>query len=246
MERDLAAGGARRHRGGVVEVAAYGLGAVLADGAAERVAAGQRAHGPTVGHESTDERATDEARAAGDEGGGHGADSRAREIRGGDSALARDRPSRVDLVGAQVDHRRGRAGQLSDVEDEVDARRISPGTSSMRRASGLPPGWRWIAAPAGGRPPARPASSASDGTAGRARGRAARESETPGRIRDQYGEPPGSTRSRAARVRGPSSGSAVSARSRSKNITAAGLSGRRPLSRYRRSRPRASGVHASP
>ena len=43
--------------------------------------------------------------------------------------------------------------------------------------------------------------------------------------------PPGSRRSSAARVRRPRSGSAASARSRRKNITAAGLSGGLPLRR---------------
>ena len=133
------------------------------------------------------------------------------------------------LVRAQVDHRRRRAGQLAAVEHEIGpARGCPPG---RRRAAARRPRRRgWPSSGARGR-----ATAASGGTSGTRRpsvpGSGPQASgKRPAGLGSSSVTPPGRGASSARVRRGPGSGSAASAASRSKNITAAGLSGGRPLS----------------
>ena len=89
----------------------------------------------TAGSRSRMTRSGCSARAAG-RCASPGATERARDVLAADRALADDAPLARP---AQVDHRRGHAGQLAAVEHEVRARRgCVSGTSSSRRASGPP------------------------------------------------------------------------------------------------------------
>ena len=141
----------------------------------------------------------------------------------------------VALPGAQVDDGRRRARQLAAVEDEVGgARGCARARRRAARVRRRPRRSRSTAAPASAPRRAARARRATRARAGRA---------SPGRARRRAGSggagwAAAASRRRAAapraraRVRGPSSGSAASASSRSKNITAAGLSGRRRLRTY--------------
>ena len=159
--------------------------------------------------------------------------------RGGDvlashHALAHDLPLPRGLERAQVDHRRGRARQFAPVDDQV-------GPAAQRLGDvGQPPGVG-ATGEVGAGLQHRPGHALQQRAR---RARAARTSTGPrhrpaGSGRSGLGSStvtgPGSSRPRAARVRSPSSVRAASARSRSKNITADGLSSRRRLRRYSRS-----------
>ena len=70
-KNDVRAGGAVAQRAHVVEIALDRLGAEPADRLRAAFGAGERADGPALVHEPPRERAADEARSAGDEGGAH-------------------------------------------------------------------------------------------------------------------------------------------------------------------------------
>ena len=73
VEGDVGALHARDQRAQVAELPAHGLGAADADGVGGAVGAGKGADAPAVAGEPLDQAPADEARAAGDEGGWHGA-----------------------------------------------------------------------------------------------------------------------------------------------------------------------------
>ena len=135
----------------------------------------------------------------------------------------------------------GVPGQLAAVEHEVGAARGSPpgrrrAAARRARRRALARALQHRASARAGRAPA----SVGHAQAERARVRPAGQREARRGFGSSSVTPPGSSRSSSARVRGPSSGSAASASSRSKNITAAGLSGAAALERVQRARrPRA-------
>ena len=72
-KHDVGALHAGDQRAEVAELAAHGLGAADAHGVGGAVGAGEGADAPAVAGEPLDQAPADEARAAGDEGGWHGA-----------------------------------------------------------------------------------------------------------------------------------------------------------------------------
>ena len=132
-------------------------------------------------------------------------------------ALAHDVPASLGAVVAQVDHRRGRAGQLAAVEHEVGAvAQVARARPRARARRARRRGWRWTAAAGAARRRApRAAGQPRHAQAERATGPAAqaRAGSARSRLGSSSVTAPGSSASSAARSRRSSSGSAPSARS---------------------------------
>ena len=236
VEGDVAAAHARAHRRDVVEVAAHGLGAAVGDDVRRASLRASAAHAPAVGDEPADQRAADEARAAGDECcvlHARTLPEAARDLVRGHARPARtiDQAPRV-LVVAQVDdgRRRARAARRRRARGRRP-RGSAAGTSSRRRASG-PPASLALDCSTGSARPQRASAPASAGTRSPSVvGSGPHAAGSAGRVRQQQRHRPrAAALERRARAR-PELRQRGERRARaSKNMTARGLSGARPLS----------------
>ena len=159
--------------------------------------------------------------------------SRSRSSSRVSGALADHPPVARGLEGPQVDDRRRRPGQLAAVEHEVGLARGSPRGRRQRRAS-APPAWFALDWSTG------QLTAVERRERRRERGHAQAEQSPAGRTRagsaaagfgQQRGDRPGQQRlERRARARRPARAAPRAPGRARKNMTAAGLSGRRPFS----------------